>query len=618
MCTGSGACSAVHYFKTAGAGEFSFIWISDFHAYPPLSGRLTRAVRVMNEARAIDPSVDFIFSTGDTIAWGGSYSFWTNMYAQDFIRDYMFANLLGNHDYMTRSYTYSSDYFKVVNDLPLNGYSGQEGVCYWFIYNNVMFITLNNEVMSGNAAAEAAAKAWAGGVIQSLAGQYEYVILAEHYQWFYAQDGRTSWYANWKGFCDQYGVDLALSGNNHIYLRTYPLYNDQVVSNGQGTVYMQAPSSDGERGVEGGTITSNTEKIAYTYSSHTISGGSQVKTIGCVLVKVNAQGITTKLVYLDDSLAPHVADENTIGDNTEPAQQGRFDAIRQLPAGGVELEMSGTPDANYILEWTGDWLGWSDLCTLSASNGLFGWVDFAVSNSAPRFYRLRAEGPPPPIPGSKPAVFRNATAMFHLRYSNTTGSPENSFYFGATGDLPVMGDWDGDGVKTPGVFRDGQWFLRNSNSGGPVDITLSYGAAGDIPVVGDWDGNGTDTPGFDRDSQWFLSNDFAGNTAHNFWFGIPGDVPLAGDWTGNGGDWVGVFRPSNATFYLGENGGPTTSFIYGNPSDVPIVGDWDNDGSDTVGVVRGVSRYLRNSNTAGVADVSFDFGNSGDIQLVWK
>ena len=69
---------------------------------------------------------------------------------------------------------------------------------------------------------------------------------------------------------------------------------------------------------------------------------------------------------------------------------------------------------------------------------------------------------------------------------------------------------------------------------------------------------------------------------------------------------------------LGENGGPTTSFIYGNPSDVPIVGDWDNDGSDTVGVVRGVSRYLRNSNTAGVADVSFDFGNTGDVQLVWK
>jgi len=36
VCAGSSACSAAHYFKTAGAGEFSFIWISDFHAYAPL------------------------------------------------------------------------------------------------------------------------------------------------------------------------------------------------------------------------------------------------------------------------------------------------------------------------------------------------------------------------------------------------------------------------------------------------------------------------------------------------------------------------------------------------------------------------------------------------------
>ena len=78
VCAGGGAYSAVHYFKTAGAAEFSFIWISDFHAYAPLPGRLSNAVRAINAALAIDPSVDFIFSTGDTIAWGGSYSFWTN------------------------------------------------------------------------------------------------------------------------------------------------------------------------------------------------------------------------------------------------------------------------------------------------------------------------------------------------------------------------------------------------------------------------------------------------------------------------------------------------------------------------------------------------------------
>ncbi len=353
VCASAGACSAVHYFKTAGAAEFSFVWISDFHAYAPLPGRLSNAIRAINAAVAIDPSVDFIFSTGDTVAWGGSYSFWTNMYAQDFIKNYMFANLLGNHDYMTRSYTYSSDFFKIANNLPLNGYAGQSGVCCWFIYHNVLFLTLNNEAMYGNTAEQTAAKNWAAGVIQSQQGRYQYIFLAEHYQWFYGEDGRTSWYANWKDFCDQYGVDLALSGNNHIYVRTYPLYNDLVVANGQGTVYMEAPSSDGERGVEAGTLIYNTDKIAYTYSSHTISGGTQVKTIGCVLVKVNSQGITTKLVYLDDNKVAHVADENTIGLAPTLSEGGLSRVVDAGGAVSLSVAASGTAPLSYRWQFNG-------------------------------------------------------------------------------------------------------------------------------------------------------------------------------------------------------------------------------------------------------------------------
>ncbi|HOC56685.1 MAG TPA: immunoglobulin domain-containing protein [Verrucomicrobiota bacterium] len=354
VCASAGACSAVHYFKTAGAGEFSFVWISDFHAYAPLPGRLSNAIKAINAAVAIDPSVDFIFSTGDTIAWGGSYSFWTNMYAQDFIKNYMFANLLGNHDNMTRVSTYSSDYFRIVNNLPLNGYAGQSGVCCWFIYGNVLFLTLNNEAMYGNTAEQTAAKNWAAGVIQSQQGRYQYIFLAEHYQWFYGQSGSTSWYANWKEFCDQYGVDLALSGNNHIYLRTYPLYNDAVVANGQGTVYMQAPSSDGERGVEAGTLVYNTDKIAHTYSSHTISGGESVRTIGCVLVKVNAGGITTKLVYLDDNKVAHVADENAMGALPTLSMAGLSRVVDAGGAVSLSVAANGMEPLTYRWQFNGN------------------------------------------------------------------------------------------------------------------------------------------------------------------------------------------------------------------------------------------------------------------------
>jgi hypothetical protein len=52
----------------------------------------------------------------------------------------------------------------------------------------------------------------------------------------------------------------------------------------------------------------------------------------------------------------------------------------------------------------------------------------------------------------------------------------------------LAGDWNGDGIDTVAVFRNGAFFLRNSNTSGVSDIAFALGIAGDIPLVGDWDG----------------------------------------------------------------------------------------------------------------------------------
>ncbi len=75
--------------------------------------------------------------------------------------------------------------------------------------------------------------------------------------------------------------------------------------------------------------------------------------------------------------------------NPLPAQPGHFDSICRLADGSVQMAMSGTPGTNYILQWTGDWAGWSNLCTLSGADGLFWAVDPCATNAAQRFYRLR-------------------------------------------------------------------------------------------------------------------------------------------------------------------------------------------------------------------------------------
>jgi peptidoglycan/xylan/chitin deacetylase (PgdA/CDA1 family) len=197
------------------------------------------------------------------------------------------------------------------------------------------------------------------------------------------------------------------------------------------------------------------------------------------------------------------------------------------------------------------------------------------------------------------------------------GGGDLVFRYGRAGDLPVMGDWNGDGVTTPGVVRGRTWYLRNSRSAGVADIVFRYGRIGDVPVVGDWNGDGVDTAGVVRGTTWMLRNsNTVGAADVTFPYGRTGDVPVVGDWNRNGVSTPGVVR--GATWYLRNRlsgGAADVTFAYGRAGDVPVTGDWNGDGRTTTGVVRGATWYLRNTLSGGSANVSFAFGACGDVGL---
>lgn len=226
------------------------------------------------------------------------------------------------------------------------------------------------------------------------------------------------------------------------------------------------------------------------------------------------------------------------------------------------------------------------------------------------------------MPGKRASTigqFRVSNGFFYLRDSNTTGFADREFFYGINGDIPLSGDWDGDGVDTPGVYRNGVFYLRNSNSTGFAEIQTPFGITGDIPIVGDWNGDGIDTLGIVRGNQVFLSDSFFPATVSAaFFYGVPGDTFIAGDWDGDGVDTIGCFRPSNGFVFLrnsNSTGFADLEFFYGIAGDKPIVGDWNGDGIDTLGVVRGNQFLLRNSNSLGFADIDFFYGTPADIPV---
>ena len=234
----------------------------------------------------------------------------------------------------------------------------------------------------------------------------------------------------------------------------------------------------------------------------------------------------------------------------------------------------------------------------------------------------------PPLVAEAAPVGRSSEArtasvhdtLWQLRSGLQSGTVQ-TFAYGVASDQKLMGDWNGDGVRTPGVFRAGTFYLRNTNTSGSGEIAFTFGQPGDVAVVGDWNGDGIETVGvFTPATRMWSLRHTNGPTSGSlgFAYGAANDLPVAGDWNRDGVDTVGVVR--QRVWYLRNSNTPgvaETAFAYGALGDRPIVGDWNGDGYISVGVVRGTTWQLRNSNTGGNAEISFNFGAAGDVPLVW-
>ena len=190
-------------------------------------------------------------------------------------------------------------------------------------------------------------------------------------------------------------------------------------------------------------------------------------------------------------------------------------------------------------------------------------------------------------------VWRASTGTFYWLTSSTNYNYQNAvgIQFGdqASGDIPMLADFDGDGKSDLAVWRAsiGVWFWLTSSTGYTYAtaraVQWGAGSQGDIPLTGDMDGDGKTElivwrPG---SGMWFALTStsgyaYSGQTQNQWGSQALGDQPFIGDLDGDGRADLAVWRKSNGTWYWltssrGYNPAFAAAIAWGASTDIPVI-----------------------------------------------
>jgi serine-aspartate repeat-containing protein C/D/E len=124
---------------------------------------------------------------------------------------------------------------------------------------------------------------------------------------------------------------------------------------------------------------------------------------------------------------------------------------------------------------------------------------------------------------------------------------DHVFQFGLKKDQAISGDFNGDGISTVGVFRNGRWQLDVDGDGQFTerDKTNEFGKPGDMAVVGDFNGDGIDEIAVVRGNQVIVDSNNNGKldvTDKVFELEATDGQVIIGDFDGDGTDEPAVHR----------------------------------------------------------------------------
>ncbi|MBQ3537145.1 MAG: metallophosphoesterase [Clostridia bacterium] len=175
---------------------------------------------------------ELILCAGDQVNDGFSALQYNALFSPDTLSSLPFAPTAGNHDFYSPLY---STYF---------GNAGTAGIGndYYFSYGNALFIVLDSNDITSLSHEKTISDA-----VNTYPDAPWRVVMLHHGAYSAGAEEFTNKICTLKlrELFDIYDIDLALSGHNHFYSRTYPVYNGQIST--VGTVYFEAGSASGSK-----------------------------------------------------------------------------------------------------------------------------------------------------------------------------------------------------------------------------------------------------------------------------------------------------------------------------------------------------------------------------------
>ncbi|MFN0279180.1 MAG: FG-GAP repeat domain-containing protein [Pyrinomonadaceae bacterium] len=233
------------------------------------------------------------------------------------------------------------------------------------------------------------------------------------------------------------------------------------------------------------------------------------------------------------------------------------------------------------------------------------------------------------VPPTDLAVWRPSTGEWLIFRSDGESPP--AVTWGQEGDIPIQGDYDGDGKTDFAVFRpsEGKTYIIRSSDGSEYIVEL--GGANDVPVPSDRDGDGkTDVVLWKTTTQdWTVKLSTTNAIEDKGKYGTSTDKPISGDFDGDGKADNAFWRSSDGSFHSvnSSNGSPRTVSL-GSSTDIPVCADYDGDGKTDFAVLSGNTWTVLNSSdnnrviitwqNAGDKPVPNDYDADGKVDIaVW-